>query len=472
MRKKNSLPPLQCIVSPFFVQSAKPMLGMVFAALLSVLCVGCGDDPAQEFPTNPVRIAVLYPLSGLDSSTGRDLEAGASLAVELINSKNALNFPLAASIGLPSHGGRNVELEILDTKNSPEYAAKLVEKIAAENKAVAFFGCYSSAVTAAASRKAEMLGIPFLNPDSTSPTLTRRGFRWFFRTTPDDTMFVDNFFTFLQDMEKKLGAKPGNSIGLVYENSLWGTGVSREEMKKGLANGYDIACDVPYDAKAAHFEDSLQTIQNATPDIIMQSSYVRDAIALMQGYKKRGVLPKAILAMDAGFIDPLFLQTLGADAEFVFSREVFSLDLANKKPLVREIAALFRRKTGFEMTGNSARAFTGIVVLADALNRANTLSPEDIKLSLMATQIPPEQIIMPWDGVAFDAHTGQNTLGKGVIVQYLDEAYRIVWPKSLATAETVWPMPPWGARADSPAPVDENAAHLAERKNRSPNAAP
>jgi branched-chain amino acid transport system substrate-binding protein len=52
---------------------------------------------------------------------------------------------------------------------------------------------------------------------------------------------------------------------------------------------------------------------------------------------------------------------------------------------------------------------------------------------------------MPWTGVKFDA-TGQNTLGRGILVQIINGQYKTVYPFNLASQEVVWPMPKWDQR--------------------------
>ena len=45
----------------------------------------------------------------------------------------------------------------------------------------------------------------------------------------------------------------------------------------------------------------------------------------------------------------------------------------------------------------------------------------------------------------FDAD-GQNTLGRGILVQILDGQYDTVWPFDRAIRDVVWPMPEWDKR--------------------------
>lgn len=406
---------------------------------------GCTRESSRS-KQEPVRIGVLCPFTGKDASTGEDIKAGIELAVDIINNGYDLPIPLAQATGLPLHGNARVQIVYKDTEGDPQKAADFVDKLVAEDRVAAIMGCYSSTVTAAASERAEILKIPFLNAASTSPTLTQRGFKWFFRTTPDDEIFAENFFTFLAELSEKKKIEANKKVILVYENRLWGTSVSRAERKMALKHDYQIAGDVPYDAGARSFTSELQGIKTALPGIILQASYEQDAILLLQGYKRSNIAPAAILGMDAGFISPSFLTTLGPDAEYVLSREVWALDLGSSKPLVKTVNALFRKQFGRDMTGNSARTFTGLIVLADALNRARTLEPQKIREALLGTDITSEQLIMPWSGVKFDPATGQNILGKGIIVQVQQGKYRTVWPWELADLPVIWPMPSWAER--------------------------
>ena len=83
-------------------------------------------------------------------------------------------------------------------------------------------------------------------------------------------------------------------------------------------------------------------------------------------------------------------------------------------------------------------AATGAVqTLADAINRAGSAKPDDIRRALMATDIPGEQTIMPWKGVKFDA-TGQNTEATPVIQQVVSGTYVTVYPAAVAVREPAW----------------------------------
>jgi branched-chain amino acid transport system substrate-binding protein len=177
---------------------------------------------------------------------------------------------------------------------------------------------------------------------------------------------------------------------------------------------------------------------------LIMASYISDAILYTQQLKQQDVnVP--ILAMDAGYIDSAYLKTVAKDGEYILSREVWAKDLQKARPVVKTVNDMYKNKYGVDMNGNSARTVTGILTLADAINRAGSTEPEKIRAALMATDIPASQLIMPWDGIKFDQR-GQNTLGRGIIVQVQNGEYTTVWPFDLTTKELVWPVPAWSQR--------------------------
>jgi branched-chain amino acid transport system substrate-binding protein len=393
-----------------------------------------------------VRIGVIYPLTGPAASTGAELKQALELAADIINNgaPGIPDQPFSRGGGLRGLHGAKIKLIFADHQGNPQIGATEAERLITDEKVVALVGCYFSNVTQTASQVAERYKIPFLNPESSSATLTARGFKWFFRTTPHDNLFVNNFFDFLKELKEKKNIEV-HRIGLFNENTLWGTETTKLETKLAQERGYEVSASVIYPAKSTQLTSEVQTLKAGNPQVVMQSSYLGDALLAMKTYKELGVTPDMILANDAGFADTEFTKTLGRDADFVISREVWSLDLAARNPLIKQVNDLYMSRYKINFTGNSARTFTGLIVLADAINRAGSTEPEAIRNALSQTDLPAKNLIMPWSGVKFDGD-GQNTLGSGILVQIINGAYVTVWPFNLATHDIVWPMPKWDQR--------------------------
>jgi branched-chain amino acid transport system substrate-binding protein len=393
-----------------------------------------------------VKIGVIYPLTGPGAAVGAELRSALELAADIVNNgaPGIAELPFAAGKGLPNLKGAKIKLVFADHQANPQTGATEAERLITQEGVVAIVGAYNSAVTATASQVAERAGIPFLNPESSSASLTARGFKWFFRTTPHDDLFVHNAFEFLRELEAKKGIKPGVVVTL-NENGLWGTETTKLQAKLAPDYKLNLVKQVLYPAKTTQLTSEVQTLKAAAPNLVLQSSYTADAILSMKTYKELGFSPDMILANNAGFTDTDFIRTLGKDAEYVITREVWALDLASRNPLIKQVNDLFNSRYKINFTGNSSRTFTGLMVMADAINRAGSTEPEAIRKALAATDLPGSKLIMPWKGVKFDA-IGQNTLGQGILVQILDGRYNTVWPFAMAAREVVWPMPKWDQR--------------------------
>jgi branched-chain amino acid transport system substrate-binding protein len=400
-----------------------------------------GPAPAQQ---KVIKIGALYPLTGNLAATGADCKRGVDLAVEIINGKYDLNLPLANEEGIPNLDHAKIEVIYADTKGDPKNGLAEAERLITEEKVVALIGAYQSAVTKTASQAAERLKIPFVCSDSSSPTLTERGFEYFFRVSPHDGTMARNQFEFLKDLETKKGVKV-RTVALLYENTEFGSNVAKMQRIYAKEFGYDVVADIAYTANSSDVTSEVGKIISAKPDVVMHAAYITDAILFTKTFKEMNLVPQGFLNM-AGYIESDYLPTVNADGNYFFVRSTFALDLANKKPLVGQVAELYQKKYNIPMGENTARSFTAPFVLADAFNRAKSTDPEAVVKALLATNIPGDQIINPWKGIQFDPKSHQNIDASAMIVQIQDQAYYTVWPFDAASRDVVWPFPAWKDR--------------------------
>jgi branched-chain amino acid transport system substrate-binding protein len=400
----------------------------------------------SAYAQQEIRIGVIYPLTGAAASSGAEMKNALELAADIVNNgaKGIPNLPFSAGGGLPNLKGAKIKLVFADHQGNPQVGASETERLITQEHVVAIVGAYFSNVTATASQVAERYKIPFVNPESSSSTLTQRNFKYFFRTTPHDDLFVHNFFIFFKELEAKKGIKV-KQLATFNENTLWGNETTKLEVKLAGEQGYNMTKTVTYPAKSTQLTSEVQSLKAANPQVVMQSSYLGDAILSMKTYKELGFSPDMILANNAGFTDTEFRRTLGKDSDYVITREVWSPDLAKNNPMIKQVNDLFNQRYKTDFTGNSSRTFTGLMTLADAINRAGSTDAEAIRKALAETNIPASKLIMPWKGVKFDAN-GQNIYGSGILVQIIDGKYHTIWPFDLATSDVVWPMPKWDQR--------------------------
>lgn len=414
---------------------------MVVLALGIVLAV-----PAPSFAqAREVVIGLIYPMSGPNAQAGVDDKPVFEIAADLANGTVDLPFPLYQRLkGLPGLKGAKVRLIFADHQAKPELGQAETERLITQEKAAAIICCWNSNVTATASQAAERLGVPFLNAESSSPPLTSRGFKWFFRTSPHDGHFTQVMFDFFRDFQARRNVKL-RTLGITYEDTTFGSDSAKVQRELAKKLGYDVVLDLQYRSRSTSLESEVQRLKAANPDVWMPTSYQTDAILFVKTSHQLDYNPRMIMAQNSGHISSDFVKEVGKEAEGTLTRAPFSTDLIAKRPAARALNEIYVKRAGKDLYDFPARAFTGMITLLDAINRAGSTDPEAIRKALVATDIPGDQLIMTWDGVKFD-QTGQNTGVKGIILQMQGGKYHTVYPFDVATREVIYPIPAWKDR--------------------------
>jgi len=320
---------------------------------------------------------------------------------------------------------------------------------------VGILGCYYSSVTKTVSAVCERYGVPMINGSSTSPALTERGFKWFWRTTPHDKYFTKDLFEFLvgltQGKVKGVKAVPKKDLEPVVsacEKTEWGSHV--DELIKMFAKKYNfkLAKSILYAAKAPDLSSEVQSLLASKPGTMLFASYTSDAILMVKTLKSMKAKPKVMWGQDAGFEKPEFRKTLKDDIVGVLTRTVFIPTIASVKKVAGEVNALYKKKTGNDLGGASARAFTGLQAWVNVLEKAGSTKPAAIQKAANSIDIPGKYLVVPWKGIKFSTsgdEIGQNVLGSGMIGQYQKDksgniALEVVYPFDLATANMIYPL--------------------------------
>lgn len=401
-----------------------------------------------------IKLGVIYPYSGALAATGKVLRQGADLAADYVNNKwPDLLIPIGKWEGIPNLDGAKLKLIHKDHRSEPDRGADLAKRLIKDENVVGIMGCYNSSVTKTASTVAERYQVPFINAASTSPTLTQRGYKWFFRCTPHDRYFTRDLFDFLdgltQGKVKGVDAVPKGDVddlAAACENTEWGSGVSDLITEFAKKYDYNLVESLLYPHESPDLTSEVQKLLATDPDALLFASYVSDAILYIKTLKTFKAAPKLLWGMDAGFVIPDFIEVLGEDTEGILSRTVFSKKLTAVKPVTKQVNDEFKERAGVDLSGPSARAFTGLQTWAYVLNKASSTDPEAIQEAANEIQIPGDEVVMPWKGINFEdteTETNQNTWGKGLIIQYQDQVPEIAYPFDLATADVIYPFPGW-----------------------------
>ena len=408
----------------------------LIAAATLILTVTLGTARGQEY----IKIGLVQPLTGNSATAGQQSKAAVELGAEIVNGAypEFATLPLASSVGLPNLKGAKLKIITADNQNNPSVGQKQTVRLITEEQVVALQGANLSSVTLAATTIAEQYGIPWIVGESVAVDITKRGFKWTFRVTPNAADFARNYMEFLKDL--KSAGHPVASIGLVYENTEYGTSVAASVREAAKEANLPISADISYPAKSADVASQVMELRDKKPDAIVFASYTSDTIRYMKALKTFDYRPPVIIGDDSGFSDPAFIANVGGIAQGVLDRSGW--DKGKPGSVTAKINDMFKARTGYELDDTSARNMQALFVLADAINRAGSTKPDAIQQALRQTDLKPEQLMMGYSGVKFDA-TGQNALAATFLIQLQGTSYVVVWPDKSATAKLMYPFKGW-----------------------------
>jgi branched-chain amino acid transport system substrate-binding protein len=425
--------------------------------VLSLMLVIGMIFPAGALAQKTIKIGVIYPLTGGAAAAGRELRAGAELAARIANNAMPdIAMTMAQNAGIKALGGAKIELIFKDHEGNPTLGADLAKKLILDDKVDGILGCYFSSVTKTVSAVAEQHGIPMINGTSTSPPLTTRGFKWFWRTTPHDKWFTKDLFDLLQGLKegkvrgvKAVPAADINTIASACEKTEWGSNVSLMIQDWAKQYGFKVRKALLYAKESPDLSSEVRSLKAARPGAMLFASYTSDAILMVKTLRAQKVKPNIIWGQDAGFEKPEFRNTLGDSIIGILTRTVFLPKVAELKKVSGQVNVLYKAKTGNDLGGASARAFTGLQTWVHVLESAGSTKPADIQKAANKLYIPGDELVVPWAGIEFSSsgdEIGQNVLGSGLIGQYQKGAdgkigLEIVFPFDVASADMIYPFP-------------------------------
>jgi branched-chain amino acid transport system substrate-binding protein len=410
----------------------------ICSVLAAALLLPIVTVPASA--ADPVRIGVIYPLTGNAASAGASAKDAVELGAQIVNNAHPelAGLPLAATAGLPNLGGAKIELINVDHQGNPQVGQNQTLRLITQDKVVAMLGAYHSSVALVATAVAERQGIPFLVADSVALNITGRGFKWVFRAGPIATDFANAYTHFLNDL--KISGHKIDTIAIVNENTDYGTSVAASINDAAKRANINIGAQIPYNANSTDVSGQVLQLKQLQPDAVIFVSYTADTILYFKTLQNLDYLPPIIIGDDAGFSDPAFIPNVGDIAQGAINRSAW--DVGSPGSNSYKINEMFKAKYGRDLDDTSARWMQGFLVLADAINRAGSTEPTKIQLALRETDLKPEQLMIGYRGVKFD-ETGQNTLSATYLIQLQGKVYKSVWPEDRATAKLEWPMAGW-----------------------------
>jgi branched-chain amino acid transport system substrate-binding protein len=190
--------------------------------VLSLLTITWSPGVRAAGPVSEVLIGELLPLTGNFASLGQQYLWAGQTAEDIVNNDYPdLKVPLGPGKGFPGLGGAKMTLVVRDDQSRGDQARTLAEQLITVNKIHWLNGEGTSGNTSIIQPLVEGYGIPMACHACASPTLTEKGFKWFWRTGPNDRTMVASVFSFLTEWPSHGGPKDLKTIALFTCDNLF-----------------------------------------------------------------------------------------------------------------------------------------------------------------------------------------------------------------------------------------------------------
>ncbi|MBK5099514.1 MAG: ABC transporter substrate-binding protein [Desulfobacteraceae bacterium] len=372
---------------------------------------------------DPVKVGVLLPITGKLDSFGEIELRSFAMAVDEINAAGGIN-------------GNEIDLIIGDTAGKAETGLSAIEKLLLQDKVLIVAGGCSSSVAWAVAAVAQEHKVPFLINTASADKITEQGWEYIFRLNPPVSEYPKALVSFLTQV-----ARP-KSATVLYEKTAFGQYGLKKFLELRKRSGLKVVSKQSYEPGEVDFRPVLVKTLAKKPDLVyMISSSIVDPPALLHQAKELGLNPKIFVGFGASFTLQEFCEYAGDTSEYVMSVVPWTPSLPY--PGANEYYENFVAKYNSPADYHGAQAYAAMNVIADALNRAESLTPSDVRDALEQTDTITA--FGPVKFISYGKKTQQNSLATP-LVQWIKGRIEIVWPKELATARYVYPVPKWSKR--------------------------
>ena len=349
--------------------------GVASAASLGLaasLLQACGDDEdtataggGGSGDTSPIKVGLLYALTGGLSITEKSLHNGAMLAIEEINAAGGIN-------------GRKIEPITEDYASDFTVVVQKAEKLIRQDKVVAVVGCYTSA-----SRVAVI------------PTFQKNDALLFYGTYYEGLECDNNTFyggavpnQFLLDYVPWITENLGKSIYIVGSDYVYPQTVSAIVKKIAPASGGKVVADRYFQLGTTEFGSVISDIKSKKPDVVLSNLVGDSTPAFYKQFKSAGLTPETlpIAATVTTEVEVAAMGPAAAEGHYQTGTYFQSLDNDDNKKFVEAYQAKFGKDevTHMPLVGH----YDAVYLLADAIKRGGGTSLEQLNKGLVGATNP------------------------------------------------------------------------------------
>lgn len=381
-----------------------------------------------------IQMAFVAPLSGPWARQGELMKKGADLGVADVNAAGGIKLP---------GGAARLQLVIADAGESAEKAKNTAQRLLSEYpNLTAGTGAWLSSFTLAVTEVTERAKLPWITL-SLADSITERGFKYVFQTSATVGVMSKMTLDLVLDLAKSAGGQVPKTAAFIADNTPQPTGFLkplRETLLK--ERGIELVVDEIFTPPLADATPLVQRIRSRRPDMVfLIPTGTSDIKLLIEKFKEfnldRGRIP--LISNGAQFGTPELLKLVGKEL-----LEGFMFTPANwGSKSNADLVARFRERANEPwMTQDSISTYGDMWLLKAAIEKAGSADREAVATALRNIDVAGDVGKYYTAGrVKFDER-GRRVGANVYMVQWRDGVPQVVFPKSDAQVEPIWPKRP------------------------------
>lgn len=331
--------------------------------------------PAFAQGKEPVKLAMLVPITGASATEGGYFIKAIDMALEQINAKGGIN-------------GQPVELLKIDNQSSNPGALNSLNKAVNEDKVLAIVGPVKSTQILAISDAVVEAGVPMMI-GGTNATLTKKGNPWLFRCRPDDSIAAAAMVKYAKEDLKV------TKLGILHDSDAFGTGGADLVDAGAKEAGLEIVARERYTTKDREFTAQLLALKNAGAELmVIYGTNPEDVSAIQRQYRQLNPGYSYIGSPSSAMKDALMLSKEAAEGLLAITDYV-----PGQTDEAKKYAEDYKAKYNEDMDGTAAWNYDALNILVNAIALSNvdwgaikddaakvTAARDEIRKNILATQ--------------------------------------------------------------------------------------
>ena len=343
-----------------------------FLALISfsvLLAISIGCDNIQKIVT-PQQQEETLKIGFVVAGERVTYPNGAEMAVTEINQRGGL---LGTPVELIGH---------INKEAIPEVSVEIAEQLIVEDGIIALIGPNRSSHAVEVGPIAQRHGIPMITTTATNPNVTNAGDFVFMASFTDSFQGAVMAQFAISDLDLSTAAV------ITRSGDLYTEGISEFFARNFRELGGEIVVHEFYEGGTSDFTMQLKRIADTQPDALFTSGFVQDISFITQQARRIPMLnadgePTIFLGADS-WDSELLYDDEDAEIEGSFFSGHFSPD--TNEPNARAFVNTYESIYESTPTGGVAVSYDAVKLLFEAVERASSLDPEEIRKQLAATE--------------------------------------------------------------------------------------